>query len=432
MRPSPRAFISGSTASVVYSGPQRCDRPWPRAKSSSVMDSSGPTWMTPALLMSTSTRAEALVHPGHHRATTCTGRARRTPRRTRGAQPRQLRAGALQRAASRPQRATRAPLRANSRASTNPSPREPPVTSTTLPSRRKRCRSSRRAASSAAVPAITPRTFRTMHGGYASPARCWRLRRLSARQQGSLINPARLTPHGPTEAASLPSLHPQPASATSTPTRTSHEVRSPSAGPQSRRKSMLPEAPQPSSVDMKPEAGVAASGEMEIYTLSGGNLVLASRQQGVRSTWDLIVPGSYVKFGEHTDLLFYDRKAGLGAFYGTGSSGGAPVAEAIHELAQGLGHGRPRLLPGEQRSQRTALLQSRGRERGSPLGERRHGRHLAREETHQLEQGLGFDPPGPVLEEQPAAQLRRVALLQPGDRPRGSSGPPMARATSPW
>ncbi len=67
--------------------------------------------------------------------------------------------------------------------------------------------------------------------------------------------------------------------------------------------------------------GLATLGEIEIYTLSGQTLTLAQKQGGLPSTWNLLIPGSYAEFGEHTDLLFYDRKAGTGTFLTTDMSG---------------------------------------------------------------------------------------------------------------
>lgn len=64
-----------------------------------------------------------------------------------------------------------------------------------------------------------------------------------------------------------------------------------------------------------------STGELEVYTLQSGGLVLANAERTVRSTWDAIIPGSFAEFGEHTDLLFYDRAAGLGEFYVTDPRG---------------------------------------------------------------------------------------------------------------
>lgn len=50
--------------------------------------------------------------------------------------------------------------------------------------------------------------------------------------------------------------------------------------------------------------------------------MLANAERTVRSTWDAIIPGSFAEFGEHTELLFYDRAAGQGEFYATDGHGG--------------------------------------------------------------------------------------------------------------
>ncbi len=67
--------------------------------------------------------------------------------------------------------------------------------------------------------------------------------------------------------------------------------------------------------------GLALNGEIEIYTLSPQGMTIAQKQGGLPSTWDLLVPGSYAEFGEHTDLLFYDRTSGTGTFLTTDMAG---------------------------------------------------------------------------------------------------------------
>ncbi|WP_146209832.1 hypothetical protein [Vitiosangium sp. GDMCC 1.1324] len=79
------------------------------------------------------------------------------------------------------------------------------------------------------------------------------------------------------------------------------------------------QSPQPISADWGP--GVSANGVAEVYTLDGPNMTLAHTQGGLVSTWDLLIPGSYAEFGEHTDLLFYDRSAGTGTFLTTDMDG---------------------------------------------------------------------------------------------------------------
>lgn len=73
------------------------------------------------------------------------------------------------------------------------------------------------------------------------------------------------------------------------------------------------------SADMGP--GITANGVAEVYTLDGQNMTLAHTQGGLVSTWDLLIPGAYAEFTEHTDLLFYDRTAGTGTFLTTGMDG---------------------------------------------------------------------------------------------------------------
>ena len=110
----------------------------PRRKSSRVMASSGPTWMTSATLHSTS------MPPKRWQACwiaarTSSGRLT-SQRRARASPPRERssRSACPRSAAVRAQIATRAPASTSWRASTSPSPREPPVTSTALPSKEKR------------------------------------------------------------------------------------------------------------------------------------------------------------------------------------------------------------------------------------------------------------------------------------------------------
>lgn len=81
----------------------------------------------------------------------------------------------------------------------------------------------------------------------------------------------------------------------------------------------LEQLPQPTAADRA--RGLTTLGEIEIYTLSGANLTLAQRQGGLPSTWELLIPGSYAAFGEHTDLLFYDRTMGTGTFLTTQQDG---------------------------------------------------------------------------------------------------------------
>ncbi|WP_257461636.1 hypothetical protein [Archangium lipolyticum] len=69
---------------------------------------------------------------------------------------------------------------------------------------------------------------------------------------------------------------------------------------------------------------VRFDGELEGYTFLAGKLERAYTQRDVRSTWDLIIPGAYLEFTEATNLLFYDRAAGVGEFYLPSGEGGAP------------------------------------------------------------------------------------------------------------
>ena len=68
-----------------------------------------------------------------------------------------------------------------------------------------------------------------------------------------------------------------------------------------------------------------SAGIGEFYTTDGsGGITLLRSQPNWRTTWDIIVPGDFGGSGR-TDLLFYDRETGTGQFYAT--DGGA-----IHEL----------------------------------------------------------------------------------------------------
>ncbi|PTL75118.1 hypothetical protein DAT35_56450 [Vitiosangium sp. GDMCC 1.1324] len=62
----------------------------------------------------------------------------------------------------------------------------------------------------------------------------------------------------------------------------------------------------------------------EFYTTGErGVLQLLRRHDNLRRSWDLIVPGSFAESsGGTSTLLFYDRAAGLGEFYTTDGAGG--------------------------------------------------------------------------------------------------------------
>ncbi len=65
-----------------------------------------------------------------------------------------------------------------------------------------------------------------------------------------------------------------------------------------------------------------SQGTVEIYTTDGqGNIALLKAYSGTwGKNWDLVVPGTF-SGGAYTDLLFYDRTAGTGAFYRLGNQG---------------------------------------------------------------------------------------------------------------
>src|SRR5947208_957113 len=102
-------------------------------KSCTPIESSGPTWMTPALLIRTSMRRKrSTAWPTKEAA--CSGSlTSQVMARTPGSRTANSARARSNSAGSRAQIATRAPLRDSSRAITSPSPREPPVTRTTLP-----------------------------------------------------------------------------------------------------------------------------------------------------------------------------------------------------------------------------------------------------------------------------------------------------------
>ncbi|WP_225414539.1 hypothetical protein [Stigmatella hybrida] len=71
--------------------------------------------------------------------------------------------------------------------------------------------------------------------------------------------------------------------------------------------------PHPLSESQTPS--IQPRGELEAYTFLEGQLEHAYTQSNVRSSWDLLIPGAYMEFTEATNLLFYDRTAGLAEIY---------------------------------------------------------------------------------------------------------------------
>lgn len=64
-------------------------------------------------------------------------------------------------------------------------------------------------------------------------------------------------------------------------------------------------------------------GDGEFYTCDGrGAIQLLRRYPDIGTSWHQIVPGNFDGNHMHTDLLFYDQKAGVGEFYATDGSGG--------------------------------------------------------------------------------------------------------------
>jgi hypothetical protein len=76
-----------------------------------------------------------------------------------------------------------------------------------------------------------------------------------------------------------------------------------------------PQSPSTQELSASKSPGIPFDGELEAYTFLEGKLERAYTQRNVRSTWHSIIAGAYLERTEATNLLFYDRSAGVGEFH---------------------------------------------------------------------------------------------------------------------
>ena len=74
-----------------------------------------------------------------------------------------------------------------------------------------------------------------------------------------------------------------------------------------------------------------SAGEIYIYKMDGAGHPdrLVRRHTGMRRSWDIIIPGSWGGPFAYTDLLCYDRSAGLLEFYASDGEGSLELLRSL-------------------------------------------------------------------------------------------------------
>jgi hypothetical protein len=83
-----------------------------------------------------------------------------------------------------------------------------------------------------------------------------------------------------------------------------------------------------------------STGEIEIYKMDGaGHLDRLVRRHTMRRSWDIIIPGNWGGPSAYTDLLCYDRSAGLLEFYASDGEGSLELLRSLNNQRRSLEKG---------------------------------------------------------------------------------------------